>query len=489
MNIVIAGGGLSGWISAFLLSSNYPEHSFIIIDSQKIPNIGVGEGTSGYFVEKLILGTNKFTTQEFFRETKATPKLGIEFNDWDKIGDSFLSPIDCSITKDLAIDYSVYVDYINNNRVGDSSKLGLVRKEKNTPFYKNSNKFNFYDLGVHLDNSLTINFLKKHALTNKNLKCIDTVILSVVKNKDGIHGIVCENNFLIEGDLFLDCTGFKRILTKDRKWISFNKNLPVNSVITFQMKHDGNIDLVTQANAMKNGWTWVIPTQERYGAGYVYCDYYTNEEQCTNEILDKYPSAKIGKKFSFKSGKQNECWTKNVISIGLSYHFLEPLQATSIHFILTQLDLIGKYCIKPTKEMSIDALSRKKYNSITDNIIDNYRDFVNVQYSGSRTDTKFWKMISKKQHLSEFSKLILDTAKRRGLYFWDFPNGYSTFDQELWMYTVLGLNHISTDKCHEILLKAGLLEVSNQKWQEHITKKEFKENFINYDEFINRLYI
>ena len=492
MKIVIAGGGLTGWMSAFVLSKRYPDKQFVVIDSSKNPTIGVGEGTTGYFAKKFLRGED-FTVREFFEKTKATPKLGIEFNDWDKKGDSFLSPIDGSITRDSNIDCSVYFDYTQPGQLGKSSFLGSLRNKNRLPFVRGSQDvtngiekdFVWDDLAVHLDNESTIKFFKEKTISRENVECIDDSIVSVVKSKKGVEKVVCEN-ISIHGDLFLDCTGFKRLLSKNVKWISYNKYLPTNSVITFQTteNHDGlettihrsidgkesikgslsQVDMVTKANAMNDGWSWLIPTQERYGGGYVYCDYFTNEDKATEELLKKYPGAEIGKSFKFDSGKQKTCWNDNVISMGLAYQFLEPLQATSIHFTLVQLDLIERYCIKTTKEFSLDSNSRIKYNEHVDRVIENFKDMVNMHYSGKRNDTKFWKYISKQYHLTDFTKHIIKTLRTRGLFYWDFTNEYGTTGQELWIYPLLGLNHLTSDQCFAMLSNAKLLGYVSERY-------------------------
>ena len=510
MKIVIAGGGLTGWISAFVLSKKYPDKQFVVIDSSKDPTIGVGEGTTGYFASKFLRGED-FTVREFFEKTKATPKLGIEFNDWGRKGDSFLSPIDGSATKQCNIDFSAYFDYTQPGQLGESSLLGILRKHNRLPFKRGSadnvngieNDFIWKDTAVHLDNECTIKFFKEKTINRENVKCIDDSIVSVVKNKKGIQKVVCEN-ISVYGDLFLDCTGFKRLLSKNVKWISYSKYLPTNSVITFQTteNHGGSqerieigidgekvvkgyltqVDLVTKANAMNDGWSWLIPTQERYGGGYVYCDYFTNEDKATKELLEKYPGAEIGKSFKFDSGKQKTSWNDNVISMGLAYQFLEPLQATSIHFTLVQLDLIERYCIKGTKEFTLDSNSRIKYNEHVDRVIENFKDMINMHYSGKRNDTKFWKYISKQYHLTDFTKHIIKTLRTRGLFYWDFTNEYGTTGQELWMYPLLGLNHLTKDECFGLLINSKLMQYASEEYYRLSTEASTLHNEYFYKE-------
>jgi len=168
------------------------------------------------------------------------------------------------------------------------------------------------------------------------------------RDKTGITELICSDGLPVKGDIYFDCTGFKRVLSQDIKWKSFNNVLPLNSVLTFQTNHDGNPDLVTKAKAEKYGWMWSIPTQDRYGNGYLFSDKYTDANEISNYVRQNYVIDRLGSIFKFDAGKLTSSWNKNVVALGLSYHFLEPLQATSIHLTLTQLDLIGKYCIKPS---------------------------------------------------------------------------------------------------------------------------------------------
>lgn len=493
MNIVIAGGGITGWLSAFLLSKRYPHHKISIIDSSKISTIGVGEGTTGYFSSKLLKGED-FTVREFFEETKSTPKLGIEFNGWSSEDSSFFSPIDGSFTKLCNIDTTPYYEYWQRGTVGESSACGNLRRFDRIPFHRGFNDlsgvncdFSWQDTAVHFDNESTIKFFKKKTLERRNVECIDTSILGVEKNKQGVKCILCEDDLKIYGDLFLDCTGFRRVLSKNVKWISYSKNLPTNSVITFEREHgEEKLDCVTKADAMNDGWVWTIPTQERYGCGYVYSDYFTNENKATEEVLSKYPDAKIGKSFKFDTGKQEKSWKDNVITLGLSYQFLEPLQATSIHCTLVQLDLLDRYCIKPTIGFTLDDNSREMYNSHIDRVIDNFRDFVNLHYTGKRSDTKFWKYISKGNHYSKFTKKILKLFKTRGIFYWDFSNEFGTTGQELWLYTLLGLNHLTKDQCFALLKNSGTFNDTASVYTEKYAYKH-ADKYQSYDDFIDRL--
>lgn len=488
MKIIIVGGGMTGWITAFVMATRHPDISFTVLDYRGVvPSIGVGEGTTGYFLNAVIKRPGKFTLKEFLKETKSTPKLGILFEDWDYEGHKYLSPIDSSVTKRLDYDYSTVFDYtqsLNNDEYifGEkSSALSNLRKKGLTPFYRNSEEMDYYDTALHLDNQLTIEFLKKQSLKLDNVECLETGVWKQPRNRKGITELITNDGKKLSADLYLDCTGFKRILSQNVKWKSFEKELFVNSVFTFEIEGDGNPDLVTKAKAEKHGWMWTIPTQERYGCGYLYSDKHISHEEATDYVRDNYYVGRFGKSFSFNPGKLVKSWNKNVVSLGLSYHFLEPLQATSIHLLLTQLDLMDEYYFSK----SDDAKDIKKYNIHIDKVIDNYKDFVALHYSGKRNDTSFWKKVSRKSHLSRFTKKIIKACKR-GLYNSDFDNILGSTGRELWHYTILGMNHLSLDECFQQLNKHDSISDANNILIEN-NRRCNPEDFITYQEFLDKL--
>ena len=491
MKFVVVGGGMTGWISTFVLATRYPDISFLVLDSSNIPTIGVGEGTTGYFLNAVIREPGKFTLKEFIKETKATPKLAIEFEDWDYIGHKYLNPIDSSVTKRLNYDYSTVFDYtqsVNTDYIfGEkSSVLCNLRKKNLTPFYKNNDNLDYYDTALHLDNKLTIDFLKKQSLKLPNVECIDTTVWKINRDKNGIKELICSDGLPVKGDIYLDCTGFKRILSQDVKWKSFSNELLLNSVMTFQTNHDGNPDLVTKAKAEKYGWMWSIPTQDRYGNGYLFSDKHVDATEISNYVRRNYAIDNLGGIFKFDPGKLVSSWNNNVVALGLSYHFLEPLQATSIHLTLTQLDLIGKYCIKPSIKSTLDKENIKKYNTHIDKVIENYKDFISLHYSGKRDDSTFWKKLSKKNHLSKFTKNIIKNTKERGLFDTDFPDIIGTTGRELWHYTILGMNHVSLNECFNQLMQYNALQEANN----IIIQNDIEcnpDSFMNYQEFIEKV--
>lgn len=484
MNIIIVGGGVAGWLAALILSKRQPCHTYTIIESEDVKTIGVGEGTTGLFLHHVIRDIFDITIEEFIRETKATPKVGIEFNDWSEIGSSYFNPIDGSPTRNDIVDASVFFNYIQDSNLDKSSINSILRSKNKTPFYKKPGKLLYYDTAFHLDNAATIQYLKKKALTE--VSHIQDTVQEIVRDSDGnVSKVICKDTE-VEGDIFIDSTGFSRIFSDESDWVSFKENLPMNSVTTFSRPLEGEPDLVTKANAMNSGWCWEIPTQERYGCGYVYCDEYITEQEAIDEINSVYSDATINRSFKFDSGKLKQSWNNNVISIGLSYHFFEPLQATNIHLTLLQLDALCVKYIRSSKERSVNKYNRNQYNRYIDSLVENFKHYINAHYTGRREDTEFWRYISSKKHYTEFTEEIIESTKNRVMFGSDFPNIVGSAGSQLWVYTILGMEHVDKNECFKLLAEVGMYERGVSKYFEIHNLVEQME-MLSYSELIDRV--
>ena len=485
MKIVIVGGGISGWISALIFSHRQPNHKYVIVESPEIDTIGVGEGTTGLFSD-VIDELPDINFAEFLRKTKATPKIGIEFNNWSGQGSSFFNPIDGTPTTNEEFDSFLYYTYIQNPSLDTSSLHGLLKRSNKSPYTINYGKLKDYNTALHLDNKLTVQYLKSKSLNRKNIKHVSDTVFDIERDETGIvKKIICDNH-IIEGDIFIDCTGYKRIFSKDSDWISFKDNLPMNSVTTFVRKHSGNVDCVTKATALSSGWCWEIPTQERIGCGYVHCDRFINQEDVEKEIKLNYPDAKIKKSFKFDSGKLKKSWNHNVISLGLAYHFLEPLQATNIHLTIVQLNVLCEKYLRNSPDKTLNMHMISSYNRHIDSLIENYRNFINIHYSGKRCDTDFWKQISTGKHLTDFSKEIIGILKVRGLYYNDLPLMLGGTGVGLWGHTLLGLNLISEDDCVSFLSEDNYLNMARDA-DLRMKGMQSQIKFLSYKELIDNL--
>lgn len=445
MKIVICGGGTSGWLSALFLSYLAPNNKYTLIESSSIGTIGVGEGSTGLLRDVIRGNIYDFGLKEhdFFLKTDAVPKLGIEFNNWGS--KSYISPIDGSSTSAFEIDYSALVAISRGDGPEFASRQGIRAIIGNIPYGNLEEMWNG-NLGgaYHFDGVKLGNYLKDHVMkTRDNIKVIDSEIESIESESNIVSEIKLSNSEIISDvDLVVDCLGLDSIFNKtiDKGWVDYSKHLPVDSAIVFR-KNNENISetkALTDATAMKNGWMFKIPVANRYGCGYIYSSQFCSEDDARKELEDEGYDITESKKISFKSGRLKEIWKGNVVAMGLSSGFLEPLQATSLHTTISHLTHLSKSVVAcDPKNLSTQASG---YNTFANQHYDSFVDFINLHYQCDRKDTDFWKYMTTKSKTKKV-KEIIDTCKGR----LPFRKDYESFDgsaSDLWSATLHGLDII-----------------------------------------------
>lgn len=484
-NVVILGGGTAGWLAAYILSdffnSNKLDGKVKIIESSKIPTIGVGEGTTSIFYE--FLKKYKLDEADFLKETKATLKFGIVHKDWKELGNTYYGPIDdpqliAPKNKPETFEYLKAYAIAAGRPVSEIHLHTLLMQNKKVPYtYKNNNLelISPFYYAYHFDNSLVANYLKKRS---KNIEIIDDIYTSSSQNDDGtIKSLHFESGLELGVDLVIDCSGFKKLIIGDQyktKWKSYENNLPVNRAMPFFLDiNEENYINYTLAWAQKFGWMWQIPTQERVGAGYVYCDQFISPDQAQEEI-EKVLGHKIEPRrdIKFNSGRLEKYWVKNCLAIGLSSGFLEPLEATSIHSTLVQLILFASEYLK--KEMNFnDDKNISDFNNRIARQFDDFKTFLNMHYVSKRRDSKFWNYVND-ECISEETKNLISLWQK------ELPS-LQHFDDYL-----SGLPHVQSQLYYPVLDGLGLLnkETARDQMDEHNLKssarkyyKEFSDNF------------
>ena len=223
------------------------------------------------------------------------------------------------------------------------------------------------------------------------------------------------------------------------KWKSYKDNLPVNSAIPFILPYDDDeiIEPVTTAFAQKYGWCWMIPTNERYGCGYVFDDTHITADQAHAEI-EQALGKRIDpiKTIKFESGRQEKLWIKNCMAIGLAAAFAEPLEATSIHTTVFQL---GRFLT------DFENLDSESFNDYCGTMYDNMKEFLLVHYMCGRNDSEFWKKITAGETLSDFVKDIIEVSKHRVPSKDMFPKFYGSAGWPLWCWVLAGTGNISPE--------------------------------------------
>mgnify|MGYP002628233633 CR=1 FL=1 len=391
-HIVIVGGGTAGWLAAMMLSDVVQRKGWgtkvTVIESSKIGVIGVGEGSTAVF--RQMLRHLKLDEAEFLRETGATIKYGIRHRDWRRLGHSYDGPIDSPQMVVGGADLDLYAVAAGRS-VGEAHLFQHLLDGKKAPVALKDGRMvqaGPFHYAYHFDQSRVGTWLRRKA---RSITLIDDQVLGVETGEGGITALTLEGGQRVEGDFFLDCTGFRRRLIGELggKWVSYSDVLPVNRAMPFwvDIKDGEEIAPCTLAWAQKAGWLWWIPTQGRYGAGYVYSDAHTTPDQAKAEI-EAVLGHEIQPRNDIKidAGRQKDAWIGNCVAVGLSSSFLEPLEATSIHGTIVQMMLLSEWISAPE--------GRALYNTATGQQVDDFRDFIRLHYVSERRDSAFWQDVA-----------------------------------------------------------------------------------------------
>jgi len=462
MKIVIVGTGTASWISAFVLSHT-TNNEIVVVENTEVGIIGAGEGSTNVFFD-LVNGRyfkSKATVDGFVKALDVTPKFAVHFKDWtSKKGYDYYSPVDGTNTAfNFKDELFIYALKIYKEKYHLASECGYNAEH---------NKIN--GGAFHFDATKVGSFFKPLCV-DKGVKVLNALIDNVELDENGnIKNLLTKSKEKISGDFFIDATGFHKALIKhlDYKWVDYKNNLPMNKAIPFHIRYENmtkeefcNIRAVTISQAMNAGWQWKIPTQKRLGCGYVYSDDFISDTKAMEE-LDKFYNGKVEiiKTISFNSGRLENQWIKNVLAIGLSGAFAEPLQATSIHTTIVQIFSFAQSYCKNNIQITLNEKMRDKFNLEMARLYDDMRDFLVLHYTGDREDTEFWKFIKTKKHLTPFVKNIIEYSKHSIPDFNTMPVYYGHAGHQLWNWTLAGLGHLTPDLAEK---EIKLYNLNNEK--------------------------
>lgn len=462
MKIVILGGGTAGWLSALIIGKTHGDkHEITLIESPEIKSIGVGEGSTGFLRgivnnEDYDFGCNEI---EFMKKCKATPKLGVYFKDWilDK---EYLEPIDSSQLQNNFDPESLLTYYVANDiPIHLASINGRMSEYKISSFARYNNEIvNSQSHAYHFDAALAGQYFKEKSINFTNF--IESTVKDVVfknKSKD-IDFLILENNEKIFGDFFIDASGFSRTLSSRMgvPYIQY-KDLTLNSAIPFQisltqMKNDF---FYTKSWAQKYGWMWMIPKSDHIACGYIYNDNFINEDQAKSEIEKKLNlKIDVKRKIKFSAGRLKTFWNNNVISVGLSSGFLEPLEATSIHGTIAQINLFNYFYLNDSFEETMKDENIKKYNDQISSMFENFKSFILLHYYNVRQDTPFWKNMNDNAKNDKEIKEIIKISENRLLNSYDTKTNsiYGASPYNLFNWVLCGLGHFSKESAKKEIM-------------------------------------
>jgi tryptophan halogenase len=496
MKIVIVGGGTAGWLSALYLANRTADsnlHDITVIDSSKLGIIGAGEGSTGSFVDTLrnrLKNIKGLNIKDFHIKTNSTIKMGIHCKNWHGEGESFYEPLGAQRTflEPFDLDYILALTY---GRAVDSSASMYMWEQNKVPFVYRGDGEPKASYSYHFDAHKVGEYFKELALLN-GVKHIDGEIHNLVMEGGELKSVeVKETKEIFSADMWIDCTGFRRALIGPMGggWVDYSKWLPVNKAMTYfhQYESDEVISPETLALALPNGWMWQIPTQERYGCGYVYSDKFISDEQAHKELqevtgrtIDKF------RIIPFNPGRCERIWVGNVLAVGLSSHFLEPLEATSIHITCNSLEDFCSNYLHYSKEKTLTDYNKNIFNKTFTDMVDDYKSLIQMHYITRREDSDFWKYVKYDLEITERNKEVLELCKNRVPSFKDFSAIVSASGWGVWSWLLAGLDHISGDVVDDTIHNANLkMDLKKMYSDMQFKYNRVPEIFYTHNEFLH----
>ncbi|MCW8125854.1 tryptophan halogenase family protein [Microbulbifer halophilus] len=434
--VVIAGGGTAGWIAAVALSKKLGELLDItLVESEQIGTVGVGEATIPPLrTFHKLLGIDE---REFMRTTQATAKLGIAFENWGQKGDRYIHSFGKMGTSAWMCDFHHF--WLRGREMGFDSDIGdfcpeLQAAEAGKFATSSNSPINF---AYHLDAGKYAKFLRtiseRHGVTR-----VEGKIREVKQDSESgcIESLVLEDGSTVAGDLFIDCTGFRGLLIEqalDTGFEDWSHWLPCNRAVPLQTQATGPALPYTRAIAHDAGWQWQIPLQSRVGNGLVYSSHHLSDEEAIERLLSNIEGEAITEPrvIRYQTGRRRRVWNRNCIALGLASGFVEPLESTSIHLIVTGITrLLQLFPIDGICPSLVD-----EYNQQTRDELEKVRDFIILHYHMTeRGDSEFWKYCKNMQIPESLAHRINLFRERAHAY----QDGGELFRVDSWVQVMLG---------------------------------------------------
>lgn len=397
--VTIVGGGTAGWMTAALISRLFQRgYRIRLIESEAIGTIGVGEATiPAIQIYNRMAGIEE---NDLLRHTQATYKLGIEFVNWREPGHSYIHGFG-GIGQDLLWlhTHQFYLKYKDSAALGPfddyAFNCALARRNRMaTPDKRNpASPLHDLDYAYHFDASLYAAFLRKRA-ENQGVERIEGRVVDVHKDPETgfVTQLLLKDGRLIGGDLFVDCSGMRGLLIGGAMGIGYedwSQWLLCDRAMAVPSESVSQLTPYTRSTALEAGWQWRIALQHRIGNGIVYSSAHLRDSDAADQLLANLDSSALKDPMPvrFTPGRRQRAWEKNVVAIGLSAGFLEPLESTSIHLIQTAIfRLIALFPGHGPDPATVD-----EYNRQTAFEYEDVRDFLIAHYKVTqREDTPFW---------------------------------------------------------------------------------------------------
>jgi tryptophan 7-halogenase len=438
--LVIAGGGTAGWMAAALASRLLsPNVTIELVESEQIGIVGVGEATIPPIQAfNQVMGLDE---REFLRETNGTIKLAIKFENWRTKGESYFHTFGapgaqmgfCSFNhfwqraKALGDKHSIW-DYDINYLFCERNGFNQINTQN--PLYE-------VPYAYHFDSSLYGRYMRKLA-EKAGVVRTEGIIEHVSQDPHSgyIKSLTLQSGQVVQGDMFIDCTGIRKLLIQQTLGVAYedwSHLLPANSAVAVQTDRLETLVPYTRSIAHAKGWQWQIPLTHRNGNGIVFSDQYMSVDEARETLLKNLTAKTVNEPrvIKFTTGRTTQPWHKNVVAIGLSSGFLEPLESTSIHLIQSAIVRL----MKLFPQRGIDPAAVDAYNRESKIEYETIRDFIVLHYHvNERDDSEFWRDM---RHLAIPERLQhkIDLFKQTGVIF---NEEHDIFRDSSWLQVMMG---------------------------------------------------
>lgn len=441
--VVIVGGGTAGWMAAAALSRylNNGYTKITLIESEEIGTIGVGEATIPPLISfNELLGINE---NDFVKATQATFKLGIEFVNFGRLGHRYFHAFG-DLGRDLQ-GIPFHQLYLRESARAPMpeitswaiSAVAAARGKFARPGPKAQFPLDQLRYAFHLDATLYAKFLRAFSETNGVRRVEGKVVDAELDSDNGfVRSVKLADGQTIDGELFIDCSGFRGLLIEQALHTGYedwSHWLPCNRAIAAPCRYTGNPDPFTRATAHESGWQWRIPLQHRMGNGHVYCSNFISDDEAEKVLVANLEGELLDspRRLTFTTGRRKLAWNRNVVSLGLSSGFVEPLESTSIHLI--QAGIARLLAMFPDRRFN--PLERDEYNKQMQQQSEWIRDFVILHYKAmQRTDSEFWIQCAAMDVPDSLAEKIAQ-FRNKGRFF---AEGVELFPRQSWVSVMLG---------------------------------------------------